>query len=434
MMHVVIVGGGIAGLAAAMELRKLDKSVGITVLERQKRTGYAPCALPYVIAGGIKKENIFYASKERLDGESIGLITEAEVTKLDRKTRTVFYTYKGKEKTIAYDRLVLATGSKPHDPGIPGLKEWLAFRRLGDAERIMASRGSRAVIIGGGFSGVELSAALKMKVTLLECAENLIPYALDKDTGGMLTEHLSSMGVDVRTGCKIQKASASHVICDGDRLFCDLLVVTSGVKPDVSLALDAGLECGERIAVDDHMRTSDRSVFAIGECAQSRDFYTGGAAVSNSAVTAVRQAGVAASNIAGMRAKMSPPLNATVSVIGGLYLGSVGMTEREARAHGVKAVSALYRGVDKAEYHPEAGDVRVKLIADRKGRVLGGQFLGTSNVAGMVDTLSLAIGKGFTLRDLVNSETCYNPAVANIHHPLTIAAEVCLKKLEHSRR
>lgn len=435
-MHIVIVGGGTAGLATAMELRKLDKGLKITVLEKSRDFGYSPCSLPYLLSGELKEMDIFYVNKKQLSEEDIVILTGAEVAGIDRKTKSVSFRQAGKDKAMVYDRMILATGSHPFMPKVKDLENVLVLRNLQDARRIMASKGKRAIIIGGGLAGIEIAVALKKRkkhVTILEMAERLAPGILDPDTARIVEDHLSRQGIKIVTDCKIDEVSKNQVHCRKRKLAFDILILATGVKANKELAQDAGLKCGWGIVVNSLMRTSDSSIYACGECAEVRHFLTGKLYISRSGVSAVAQAKIVALDITGNKPRAVLHVDSAVSVASGLYFGSTGVTEDFARKRGVKTVSSFYRGKNKASYHPGAKDVMVKLVADNKGRIIGAQALGEVNISDILNTLSLAITSKLTLDNLLKSETCYNPAVASIHHPLTLAAHMCLRKLEHMK-
>jgi len=439
-MQVVIIGAGAAGLTTAMELRRLDKAAEITVLDKADEVGYSPCSLPYVISGELGAKGIFHTTAEELADGGIELI-HAEAKRIDRKARRVFFVRNGKEDYAGYGFLVLATGSVPFIPPIEGIEKArpLTLRRLDDAKRIAAAKGRRVVIIGGGLAGIEIAAALRSRgkdVTLLEAVPHLAPLMLDADASMGLERHLDGLGIRTLTGCSISKVSDGSVhVNDGKQIPYDTLIVAAGVVPCIRLAKEAGLECSSAIVADRWMRTSDSRIFACGDCAEVKHFLSQKRHVPQSAVAAVRQAAAVAMNISGKAYGTPAPLDASISVASGLHFGSVGVTAGNAARMGVKTVAASCGGTN-AGRDAQAKEVWVKVVAAgqgiMRGRVIGVQVVGGRCVPDIINTASLAIGKGMRLADLEGMETCYNPAAAPLHHALVTAARACMMKLKNS--
>ncbi|GGL16328.1 FAD/NAD(P)-binding oxidoreductase [Sphaerisporangium melleum] len=266
-MRLVVVGNGMAGARLADEVRARDKNIEITVFGAETRRPYNRVLLSNVLAGTASPEQV------RLPAQLEGVTTRlgVAVTAIDRGERVV-RTADGAEQP--YDTLVLATGSEPVVPPVPGAGRAIAFRTMDDCHRILeaAATATGAVVVGGGLLGVEAARGLAgrgMPVTLLHLAGHLMERQLDAEAGLVLGEALAGLGVRVRTGVQVTAIREDGVeLATGEVLPGELVVLACGVRPMVSLARDAGLEVGRGVVVDDHMRTSDPAIYAIGECAQ----------------------------------------------------------------------------------------------------------------------------------------------------------------------
>ncbi|MFW5888452.1 MAG: FAD-dependent oxidoreductase, partial [Patescibacteria group bacterium] len=208
------------------------------------------------------------------------------------------------------------------------------------------------------------------------------------------------------------------------------LCVCTGMKANTGLAEQAKLDCGEAIEVNDRLQTSDDNIYACGDCVFSTELNTGKKILSQLGTIAVRQGKTVARNIIGWQEQTPVVVNNTITKMGELFVGSVGLTPERARQEGLEAVAAKYSGEVRSEYYPTSGRITVKLVAGKDGKILGGQIIGREEVVGRLNLLSLAIGQGMTLDDLIGTETCYNPASAPINEPISVAAEIGKKKLK----
>ena len=436
-MRIVIIGGGTAGSEAAWRLRQLDKTAEITVLEKGGHTQYSPCSLPYVLAGEIKNFNdIFLFKKQYYGYNKINLLNNAAAKKIDRAKKTVEYERRGRAETIGYDRLIIALGSRFAAPDIPGLDEgsYFTFKNIEDAKAVHGAvkQDERAVIIGAGYIGVELAHALRARglaVVLLEALDRILPAMFDKEIAVKITAAMAEAGVKTEAGIKITKLAPGRVKTADREIGFDHLFVCCGLKPDTALASEAGLSCERGICVDEYGRTNDKNIYAVGDAAESVNLIDGQKTLSRLATTAVRQAKVAAQNILGAKIKNEPVLSTSISGFGELLFGSSGATEEYCRQRGIETVSALYNGKSRAEYHPAAREIAVKIVARQDGKMVGCQILGYEEVAGRLNMAALAIKQGLTIDEFIKSETAYNPAISPIFEPLTVAAEICRKKL-----
>ncbi|MFP4195964.1 MAG: FAD-dependent oxidoreductase [Candidatus Woesearchaeota archaeon] len=438
-MRVVIIGGGSAGTTCAFELRRSDKEVEILLIEKTSNTEYSSCALPYVLSGEIPSfDDIFIFKKKDYEENNIKLLQNSEVKAIDRDAKTLLLAH---DKDVPYDYLVLATGSDSFVPPIQGLENanYTCLNTIEDAKKIheRMKSGRKSVVVGAGMVGVELAFSLASKgenVSLVEAKENILPALLDEAIAKDLEEYLKSNGIQLYSGERISEVTSDSVITDTQEISYEDLFICTGVRPDTSIGKETGLDVNKGILVDDHMRTSDKNIFACGDCVESYEANSGKRIFSQLGTTAVRQAKVIASNILGSSEKFPPVMNNTISKIGEFYIGAVGMTKRRTTELDIKTISAKYTASARSEYYPSEERITLQLLCDHSGKIIGGQIIGDAEVVGRLNMIALAIQKGVTVQELANLETCYNPASAPIFDPLTIVADLCLKKLQFVRR
>ncbi|MFW5865621.1 MAG: NAD(P)/FAD-dependent oxidoreductase [Nanoarchaeota archaeon] len=438
-MRVVIIGGGSAGTTCAFELRRLDKEVEILLIEKTSNTEYSPCALPYVLSDEIPSfDDIFIFKKKDYEENNIKLLRDTEVNSIDRSSKKIHFAH---GEPVLYDYLVLATGSNPFIPPIQGVENanYTCLNTIEDARKINETResGRKSVVVGAGMVGVELAFSLASKgenVSLIEAKENILPTLLDRAIARDVEEYLKSNGIQLYSGKHISEITSDSVITDTQQIPFEDLFICTGVRPNIGVAKEAGLDIAEGILVNEFMRTSDKNIFACGDCVESYEANSGKRIFSQLATTAVRQAKVIASNILGGSERFPHVMNNTISKIGELYIGAVGMTKRRATELDIKTISAKYSAFARSEYYPSEERITVQLLCDYSGNIVGGQIVGDVEVVGRLNMIALAIQQSVTVQDLANLETCYNPASAPIFDPLTIVAGLCLKKLQLVRR
>lgn len=434
-MKVVIIGGGSAGTTCAFELRKLNKDVEVIIVEKSNYTEYSPCALPYVLSGEIKSFNdVFIFTKHDYTDNKIRLMLNSEVKSIERENKKIVLKDGSK---LNYDVLVLSTGGACFVPPIKGINnaDFKVLKTIDDAKAIKKSLlGSKnIIIIGAGMIGIELAASLIQKgkkIAILEACGSILPNLFDEDMSEILEDYLSSKHIIIRTGANITSVSKNKIFLIDDDIVYDQLVLCTGIIPNTKLAKDSGLEVDRGIVVNEFLQTSDKSIFACGDCVESYEYTSGKKLISQLGTTAVRQAKIIAKNILSKKDKFPRVLNNTVSKIGDLYFGSVGLKKRRAEELGLKVVSAKYTGNLRAEYYPSKENITIKLVCLDSGVIIGGQIIGHNEVIGRLDMLALAIQKKMNVKDIANLETAYNPASAPIFDPINIVASICQKKLD----
>lgn len=437
-MRIIIIGGGVAGSEVAWQLRRLNKEVEIIILEKSEFLQYSPCALPYVIGDKIKKiDEIFLFDRSFYNDNKIILNSKARVKKINKAKKEVFFEKDKKTETLKYDYLVIATGATIKQPDIPGLKDcdYSTLKTITDAEKIKGSikPNEKAVILGAGYIGVELAEALhlnNLEVFLLEAQGHLLPSTFDHELALQIQSFMEKSGINIITNAQIKNIASQKIDLNNKIIEYDHLFACCGFQPNINLALATDLKCGKGIIIDSQGRTSDENIYACGDCVESVNLIDNHAILNQLATTAVFQARVVAENILGNQRENRKVINASISRFYKIIFGSCGVTEKYCQLNNVKTVSVVYTGKSRAEYYPGSQDIFVKIITQLNGRIIGCQIAGFEEIAGRLNMISLAIGKGITLKEFIETETCYNPSVTPVFDPLITAAEVCLKKVD----
>ena len=441
--RVLIVGGVAGGASCAARLRRLDESVEILMFDRGPYVSFANCGLPYYVGNVIPDESrLLVASREMFHERfNIEVHTETEVTSIDRSacTVTVCDARTGNTRLEHYDALVLSPGAAPIRPPLPGveLPGVFAVRTIPDSRRIRSwivdHSAKTAVVVGGGFIGLEMVDNLihrDLSVTVLEKLPQLMP-PLDPEMAAPLMEHLASKGIQLHLGDGLARIEARDggglvvVAESGARLPADLVILAIGVRPETTLAKDAGLEIGQRggVVVDAQMRTPDPRIWAVGDVVEVQDVLTGQETVLPLAGPANRQGRVAAESIAG-RVTQFRGVQAT-AVVGmlGLTVASTGASEKGLRRAGVMSFQKVYlHPGHHAGYYPGARQIHLKLVFSvPDGRILGAQAVGFEGVEKRIDVIATAIQFNGTVHDLAEAELCYAPQFGAAKDPVNLA-------------
>ncbi|MFN8196420.1 MAG: FAD-dependent oxidoreductase [Nocardioidaceae bacterium] len=435
----VIVGGVAGGMSAATRLRRLDEAMEIVVLERGDHVSFANCGLPYHVGGVIEdREALLLQTPESLAARfAIDVRVGHEVTGIDRERRVVQVRDRrtGATSEEPYDALVLATGAAPMRPPIPGVELTYALRDIADMDAIKArladlDQPRTAVIVGGGFIGLELAENLThrgLAVSVVELAEHVLP-PLDLEIAAVVQRHLADHGVQVLTGVAASAVSSDTVtLSDGRTLPADLVVMAAGVVPESTLARQAGLEVTERggVVVDDHQRTSDPAVYAVGDVAVKRDAVSGDAVMVPLAQTANRHGRLVADVIAGRDVHAKPVLGSAIVGVFGLTVAATGWNEKRARAAGREIRVIHSHPNDHAGYYPGAQGMQLKLVVDAAtDEILGAQGVGGSGVDKRIDVIATAMRGGLRASDLADLELTYAPQYGSAKDPVNMLGMV----------
>jgi len=447
---IVIIGGVAGGATAAARVRRLDEFAEIILFERGEHISFANCGLPYFIGEVIKKRNDLFVTTAKAFRQryNIDIRTQAEVQSIDLSGRMVLVKnlLTGDIYGESYDNLILSPGAEPVRPPIPGmdLENIFSLRNVADTDRIKTfidnSKPTSAVIVGGGFIGIEMSENLAvrgLKTTVVEMLDQVLP-PLDPEMAAMVQSHLKEKGVACELGKAVTSVSkkGNRLVVSTDKedhLECDMVLLSVGVRPENRLAKEAGLKIGERggIRVDGSMRTSDPHIYAVGDAVEVRDLVTGHRTTSALAGPANKQGRIAADNVMGRKSVFKGMLGTSVVKIFDLTAASTGVNEKMLQKERSPYLASYTHSNSHAEYYPGAETISIKLVfAPPSGRILGAQIVGKEGVDKRIDVLATAIKGNMTVYDLEELELAYAPPYSSAKDPVNIAGFVAANILK----
>ena len=441
-MKVVIVGGVAGGASAAARLRRLDESAEIIMFERGEYISFANCGLPYYIGGEItKKSALTLQTPQSFNARfNVDVRVNSEVTSIDPKAKTVTVRSKDRgEYTESYDKLILSPGAAPIRPPMEGADNARVFtlRNIPDTikirEYVEEEFPASAVVVGGGYIGVEMAENLKnagVAVTIVELADHVIA-PLDYDMACDVHRYLKEKGVGLilKNGVQAIKEEGGKLkltLSDGE-IETDMVIMAVGVRPDTALAKDAGLELNKRgaIVVNEHMLTSDPDIYAVGDAVEVTDFVTGEKAYIPLAGPANKQGRIAADNICGIPTTYKNTLGSAVLKIFDMTVATTGVNERAAKAAGLDYDKVYTYSNSHASYYPGSTGMSIKTLYDKgTGKILGAQIVGFDGVDKRCDVLATAIRAGMTAKDLTELELCYAPPFGSAKDPVNFVGYV----------
>ncbi|SDU41228.1 FAD-dependent oxidoreductase [Desulfobacula phenolica] len=419
---IIIIGGGAAGIVAINTIHALNSNLSLTLI-KDEEVLVNRCSIPYGIGGEKEIEN-YVVPNSSITSTGADLVI-GRVKEIDKEKKEVMLQT---DEIYGYKQLLLATGSRPLLPQLPGIEseKILVVRSLGDLERLRASvRSSRKVlIVGGGYVGVELATELQqlgLTVSLVEMQKRILLGTTEPEFIDDVEQILDRKGIRVMTGRKVtafehdtQKMVTAR-LDDGTLIEADFVVISAGVVPNMELAQQAGIETSPLgIITDTALRTSDKYIFAAGDCAQKHAFGTGKPTRGDFGTNAVFMGKVAGQNLAGMETSFMGIINANVSSIYDTSFGSAGLTEEGARKAGLDVIVGLSETLDRYPMIDGAAAFRTKLIFDRTSRVLiGGSVIKKGKgVAPHIDLISLAIQKKITIEEFLCHQYATHPQLA----------------------
>ncbi len=444
--RVVIVGGVAGGATCAARVRRLDEAAEILVLDRGPYVSFANCGLPYYVGDVIRDENkLLLATPELFRSRfNIEVRTMHEATAMDRARQIVKVKNlaTGVENEEPYDALVLAPGAAPIRPAWPGidLPGIFTLRTVPDSAEmrrwIETRKPKSAVVVGGGFIGLEMAENLQhrgLAVTLVEMAQQVMP-PLDVEMAEYAQQRLESHGVDLELGQGVvgfERGASGGLLVrtqSGAAFETEMVVLAIGVRPETQLAREAGLALGERggIRVDEQMQTSDARIWAVGDAVEVRNFVTGAWELVPLAGPANRQARIAADAICGRATKFRGVQGTAVCGVLGLTVAMTGATEKALRRAGIADFECVYlHNGHHVGYYPGAKAIHLKLLFRKSdGLVLGAQAAGEEGVERRIDVIAQAIQMRATVFDLEESELCYAPQYGGAKDPVNFAGMV----------
>lgn len=435
-MDYVIIGGVAGGMSAATRLRRLDESAHITVIERSGHVSFANCGLPYHVGGVIEDRADLLLQTPRSLGRRFGLDVRVrhEAIRIERERQqvTVRDLDTGVESHLRYDALVLSPGARPVRPPIPGIERALSLRDIEDTDALVAATATAetAVVIGGGFIGVEMAENLVrrgLEVTLVEATAQVMA-PLDPEMVAPVHDRMRESGVQLRLDSAVTSIGTDDVtLSTGERVPADVVVAAIGVRPETGLAAAAGLALGPRggIAVDHHFRTSDRRIHAVGDAVEKRDGLDGSETLVPLANTANRQGRVVADIIAGRGGADRPVIGTAIVGVFGLQVATTGWNEKRLRAAGRPHRAIHTHPASHAPYYPGADAMALKLLVDpRTDAILGAQGVGRSGVDKRIDVIATAMTGGITASELADLELAYAPQFGSAKDPVNMLGYV----------
>lgn len=438
-MRVLVVGGVAAGASAAARLRRLDEFSEIVIFERGPYISFANCGLPYYVGGVIQTQDkiLLQTPKTMRDRFNIDVRVFSEVVAVNSEQKTITVRTAGAETEESYDALILAPGSKPLVPPIPGVASprIVYMRNVDDAEGIKerVKDAKRAVVIGGGFIGLETAenlVELGLDVTLVEAAPHIMA-PMDSDMSPALERELERNGVRLIlnngvTAFEDTVDGLNITLADGQVLETDFCLLSVGVRPDTEWLRSSGLALDGRgfIRVDDQMRTNLPGVYAAGDAVVHRSAVTGKEMAIQLAGPANRQGRIAADNIMGIPSKYKGSIGTSVIKVFELTGAATGMNERMLRANQIPCKAVILHPKNHADYYPGACNMHLKVIYGEDGRVLGAQAVAAAGADKFIDVIATVITMGGTMEDLENLELAYAPAYLSAKSPANFAGFV----------
>ncbi len=450
---IVVIGGVACGPKAACRAKRLDPSLEVVIVEKGEEISYGACGLPFYLEGevpdvkdltttpvGVVRDVNFFKAVKGVD-----VLLNTEAISIDRKKKEVLVknVKDGGEQTLSYDKLVLATGSSPVRPPIPGidLEGIHCLKTLNDGVKLKKAMeeapGKNAVIVGAGLIGMECLEPLLnagFKVHVVEKLPFVLPALLDEEMAVPLMKHITSKGVTLHLNDGVSSFEGNgrvqKVKTEKTEIDADLVLLAIGFRPNTTLAQDAGIETGPMgIRVDAHMRTSDPDIYAGGDCVESYNIVTGKPMYAPMGSTANKHGRIIGNNLAGWNSTFSGVCGTGVCNILGFNVARTGLTERDARKEGMEVLTSLCPAPDKPHYMKDSKLIHLKMVAEKySGRLLGVQVLGPGEVLSRVDTAAAILKAGGTVDDCFETDMAYAPPFSPAMDNIIVAANVIQNK------
>jgi NADPH-dependent 2,4-dienoyl-CoA reductase/sulfur reductase-like enzyme/rhodanese-related sulfurtransferase len=440
MEKVVIIGGVAAGATAAAKVRRLSAEAEITILEAGADISFANCGLPYYIGGDIKsRSKLILQSPESFNEQySTNVHIHTTATKIDRENKVVHTedSNTGEKKAYDYTKLILAQGGRPIAPPLPGADQENVFKlwTLDDMDKIDSfikeEEPKTAVVVGGGFIGLEMTEALAkrgMKVSVVEMMPHVMGI-MEEEIAGYIQEELVSYGVDLHTNKALTEIKDKKVLLnEGTQIDADMVLLSIGVRPTLELAKEAGLELGDAggLLVDSTLKTSDDNIYAAGDMIELEHRVLDKKVRIPLAGPANRQGRIAAENAMGKKHEYKGSIGTSIVKVFEAIAGITGISLKAARAAGIDADAIVVHKENHTSYYPGAELVTVLVVYDKAtGTILGGQTAGYDGADRRLDVLATAVAAQLTVSDLADMDFAYSPPLGNANDAINMAAYV----------
>ncbi|WP_210364615.1 CoA-disulfide reductase [Bacillus sp. REN3] len=439
---IVIVGGVAGGATTATKLRRLDEQAEIVLFERGEYISFANCGLPYHISGVIEdRAKLLLQTVEGMNARyNMDIRNLTEVTSIDRKEKTITArnVQTGEEYSESYDVLILSPGAKPIVPPIEGLKSSNVFtlRNIPDMDKIKnyleENNPKNAVVIGGGFIGLEMAENLVeagISVTLIEKLPQVMG-PIDPEMAAIVEEELTKHGINLILGdgiADVIENGTKVVLESGKELDAEMIILSIGVRPENTLAVEAGLELGERggIKVNEYLQTSDPAIYAMGDAIEVLDYINGKPTMIPLAWPANRQAHIVGHHINGRNIKYPGTLGTSIVKVFDLTAATTGNSEKLLKRLGIPYEVVHIHPMSHAGYYPGAEQIALKLVFDKEtGKIYGAQAVGKDGADKRIDVIATAIKGGLTVYDLQELELAYAPPFSSAKDPVNMAGYV----------
>lgn len=434
-MKTVIIGGVAGGASAAARLRRLDETAEIIILERGEYVSFANCGLPYYIGGTITdKNNLTLQTPESFRARfNIDVRVSSEAVKIDpeAKTVTVKNLRSGESYEESYDNMILSPGAEPIRPNIEGIDSDIVFtlRNIPDTLKIKqyieVADVKSAVVVGGGYIGVEMAENLKeagLKVAVVELADHLIA-PLDFDMAADVHRYIKSKGIDLYLNNGVKAIDGHTVVLQNGNIHADMVIMSVGVRPETSLAQACGIKTNQcsSIIVDRSMKTNIPDIYAVGDAVEIEDFITKSPAFIPLAGPANKQGRIAADHIAGISSEYTGTQGSAVLKLFDMTVATTGLNEKSSQTAGINYDKTYIYSGSHASYYPGASNMSVKALWDKKSlKLIGAQIVGFDGVDKRMDVLATAIRFGAKITDLAKLELCYAPPFGSAKDPVNM--------------
>jgi NADH oxidase (H2O2-forming) len=442
--NIIIIGMGTASSGAAAAINHTDPRANLSIIEKRGSEMYSLCGMPFAFEGRVSFESLIHGFPAL--GPKTTVYLNTEVVNVDPNKKEVAVKNQEGQQTLQYDSLIIATGAQPVIPPIKNIQKFLGrsahtLYSLEDVSRLYdtKSQTGRVILIGAGAIGVEFAVAMKkqgLEVIIAEMMGQVFPNTVDRDMARLVQEFLERNGITVLTNSRVNevvgKDKVEGIIIDKRTYKTDSILLACGIIPNIDWVKRFGILCNKNgIITNNRMMTNMKGIYAAGDCVETYNAITKKRCGSALAVPALKQGRVSGINAAGGRAIYNGTLNTFISVFGDYAIGSTGITSEQVKEEGHELLAQKIKGHNKPDWYPGHRDLIVKLIADKKGKLLGGQAFGEKvAVKNRIDIISSYLSIKGTLKDMIKGELAYCPDITGIPDPLTTAIDFMLRRVK----